>query len=250
MDNAKTSSSSIKPYFSLSQLQPFSSRHQTVVQQIMTQPNSKEVFETIDLNETPFPKYLPLRPDKRSFWRKPVVLIAAGILLFTLLIAGTTVGSIFVGCEIQKAKYRNIQVPTVVMKSTTTVMITRTQLVTDYSGYTDMRLQSTVVITATEFLRPEATPKSMFSLPLPMTPPPPQPAAPSPPPSPVSVKISPSPTPSAELKLDKCFTVGPWMSESECEQRCSVMSSRTDQVTKCKVDQNGMFGCQVCHIDN
>ncbi|KAH7074156.1 hypothetical protein FB567DRAFT_597315 [Paraphoma chrysanthemicola] len=207
-----------------------------------------QVFETIDLNETPFPRYLPIRPDKRSFRRKPVVLIAFGIILFTLLIAGTTIGSIFVGREIQKAKYRNKHVPTVVMKSTTTIMVTCTQVVAEYSKYTDMRLQSTVITTATEFIRPEATSKSMFSLPLLMTPPPPQPASPSPPPSPVSVKISPSPTPSAELRLDKCFTVGPWMSEQECNQRCSVMSNRVDQVTVCKVDKNGMFECDVCHI--
>jgi hypothetical protein len=42
--------------------------------------------------------------------------------------------------------------------------------------------------------------------------------------------------------------VGPWMSEVECNQRCSVMSNRDDQVTKCEVDKNGMFGCEVCHI--
>ncbi|KAH7069835.1 hypothetical protein BKA63DRAFT_569437 [Paraphoma chrysanthemicola] len=212
----------------------------------MTQSNPKEDFEAIDLNEAPFPEYLPLRPNKRSFWRKPVVLIAAGIFLFTLMIAGTTIGSIFVGREMQKVKYRNI--PTVLIKSTTTVMIMHTETVADYSEYTDMRLQSTVIVTATEFIRPEATSKSMFSLPLLMTHPPPQPAPPSPFPSPVSMEILPPPTPSAELKLDKCFTIGPWMSEQECNQRCNVMSNRADQITACKVDKNGMFGCEVCHI--
>mgnify|MGYP003624091626 CR=1 FL=1 len=141
--------------------------------------NGDESFENIDLHDASFPKYLPLRPNKASLWRKPIVLIGIGIILFTLMITGVTTGSIFLGREMQKAKYRNM--PTAIIKSTTTIMITHTRVVADYSIYTDMRLQSTVVVTATEYFRPAVT--STIQLP-PLLPT--SSAAPLPPPAPVS----------------------------------------------------------------
>jgi hypothetical protein len=189
-------------------------------------------FENIDLDDAPFPKYLPLRPDKASFWRKPIVLIGIGSILFTLMITGVTIGSIFVGREMQKAKYRNM--PTAVIKSPTTIMITHTRVVADYSIYTDMRLQSTVVVTATEYFRPAVTSTAQSS------PSPSPPASSTVAPLPSATIDAPRPNPS------DCSQIGLWsLDEAECKDLCGKMVGKTFKTSECK--SNGRFWrCVLC----
>lgn len=126
--------------------------------------------------------------------------------------------------------------PTAIMTSTTTVMVTHTNFVADYSEYTDMRLQSTVIITATEYIRPEA--KSTFSLPLLMTPPPP--ALSTTVAAPIATSDAPQSVPS------DCSQIGLWsLDETECKDLCGKMVGKTFKTSDCK--SNGRFWrCVVC----
>ncbi|KAF2030429.1 hypothetical protein EK21DRAFT_88939 [Setomelanomma holmii] len=119
---------------------------------------AQEPMEEIELKGAPFPPYLPLRPDKHSFWRKPLVLIITSILLYALLITGTFLGSMSLGREMQRAKYRKLSGQSIAPStSTITMKITHTKLVANYTEYIDMRLQSTLTVTKTDLMRPETS---------------------------------------------------------------------------------------------
>lgn len=125
----------------------------------MNSPNppgySEHQFDDIEL--TPFPKHLPLRPDKGSFlrsqWRKRSTRIALAIVASIIILICAGVASFSVGKAIQTAQHAKHPNPTptqvVTPSAVTTVQITQTSVATSTSEMLVSSWQSTEVATAT-----------------------------------------------------------------------------------------------------
>jgi len=113
-------------------------------------PAHFETLETIELDT--FPKYLPLRPGKASWWRQRPVHITVGIILLLVILAGTVIASLFTGKSLQAAQYRKhpdepmttmIRLP----KVTSNVTVTQTSVVASTMNVTVSSAQITAVTT-------------------------------------------------------------------------------------------------------
>lgn len=117
-------------------------------------PTPFEALETIELDA--FPKYLPLRSAKPSWWRRRPVRITVGIILFLAILTGTVIASLFTGKSLQAAQYReHSDKPMTTMvrppKVTSNVTVTQTSVVASTMNVTVSSAQITAV--ATQVLR-------------------------------------------------------------------------------------------------
>lgn len=114
---------------------------------------SVQAFEEIEL--TPFPRHLPLRPSKpsilRTQWRKTSVRITAAIIISLIVIISAGVAAFSVGKSIQRSHHAKHPDPTMVVtpSAVTTVQVTQTSVASTTSEMLVSSWQSTAVATAT-----------------------------------------------------------------------------------------------------
>lgn len=103
-----------------------------------------------------FPMHPPLRRAKKSWLYSKHVLAALAIIVFLGAIAGTTLASMFITKRVQTSYWEKHRPPIimpapVIITSTSmeTVVVTYTSVITSTVEVPMMRLQSTVLVTAT-----------------------------------------------------------------------------------------------------